>query len=728
MYFGILKINRVDTFIYTIKKYSQIILKVLLFIAASGIVLFLLPRAGKFKYEYAKDRPWKYSDLISGFDFPIYKTTEELNHEKDSVLQKFRPYFLLDSNVINQSTNQFTEDFYSKFPEFQNEYNYLKEKKRIRNGAQSIGTVIKNKITNSIKSIYEKGIIILPEQMIDVDKNFEFYLIKGNFLEPYELSEVYTSKSAYQTIQSSISKFIEDSVITSKNYNQEEVLSFVSRLQLNKYLNANISYDKKRSDFERQELLKNIPQTSGAIKSGQLIIAKGEVVNEETAKIIDSYKFTFENRLGSNSGYSQILIGQSVIVLVFFLGVYLFLFYFRKDVYENNKSISFILLLMVGMILFARGSYSFYYIPVFIIPFAILPITIRTFFDSRLALFIHIITILLASFFTQNSFQFVFLQIGAGITSIFSLFRIERRSQLVNASVFITLVYSLLYTALFLWQEGDIKKIDPFIYAKFSINGALLLLTYLAIYIFEKLFGFLSDVTLAELSNSNHPLISKLAEQTPGTFHHSIQVGNLAMEAVKKIGGNPLLVYAGAMYHDIGKLEAPSLFTENQITGINPLNNIDLERGAQMVISHIENGIKLAKRHNLPQQIIDFIATHQGTTKAKYFYNSFVNKNPDTIPDISVFTYPGPTPFTKETAVLMMSDSIEAASRSLSTINDDAIDKLVENIINEQMEQNQFINAPITLREITEVKEIFKKRLKIIYHSRIKYPELDEKS
>jgi putative nucleotidyltransferase with HDIG domain len=289
------------------------------------------------------------------------------------------------------------------------------------------------------------------------------------------------------------------------------------------------------------------------------------------------------------------------------------------------------------------------------------------------------------------------------------------------------LVYCFLYTSLYLWQEGDITKIDPFVYAKFGMNGAFLLLTYLAIYIFEKLFGFLSDVTLAELSNSNNPLISKLAEITPGTFHHSIQVGNLAVEAAKKIGANPLLVYAGAMYHDIGKLEAPSIFTENQITGINPLDEIDFEHGAQLVISHIESGIKMARKNKLPQQIIDFIATHQGTTKTKYFYNSFANKYPDKIIDISLFTYPGPIPFTKETAILMMADATEASSRSLSSFSDDAIDKLVENIINDQMEQGQFNNAPITLKEISDVKEVFKRRLKIIYHSRIKYPEIIKK-
>jgi putative nucleotidyltransferase with HDIG domain len=713
-------IRNVNTPLSNIKKYSQLLFKIAMFAAAAVAVLYMLPREGKFKYEFAKGRFWKHGVLISDFDFPILKTEEQLRNDKDSALKAFKPYFEMDTSFAETEIAQFEADFLRNYPDIRKDYPFLKT--LTGNRSLSLQTVLSNCISSKLNDAYKQGIIELPDEYSNPPIDFEFKVIKGNFAEPFGLSEVQTPISAYRKLQKDLLIWIVDTLHPSSNIQYEEISAFISQLQLNKFLQSNITYDKSRTEVEKQNLLKNVMLTSGAISAGQRIIATGEMVDEHTYQILASYKNAFESKLGTATGYVHILIGQFLIVFAFFSGVYLFLFFFRRDVFNNNKGVASILILMVSMILMAKVSLV--YVSIFMIPFAILPITVRTFFDSRLALFIHIMTILLASFFAQNSFQFVFLQIPAGITAIFGLVRIERRSQLVKASFFIALVYALLYTALYLWQEGDIRKIDPLIYAKFGLNGGLLLLTYLAIYIFEKLFGFVSDVTLAELSNTNHPLLLQLAEQTPGTFHHSIQVGTLAVAAVKRIGGNPVLTYAGAMYHDIGKMDAPSFYTENQISGINPLDKVDFEEGARLVISHIENGIRLATKHKLPTQVIDFIATHQGTTKTKYFYNSYINKYPNKNPDISHFSYPGPTPFTKETAVLMMADAIEASSRSLSNYSDDEIDKLVERIVNDQMEQGQFFNAPITLKEISEVKEVFKRRLKIIYHSRVSYPEI----
>jgi hypothetical protein len=698
---------------------------VALFAAASIVVIYLLPRAGKFRFEYAKGRPWKHGVLITNFDFPIYKTADELKSEKDSALKFFKPYFIHNQEVWTNEVTQFGQDFSSTYIELRKDFPFLSSYLRGpgTNSYNALQVFLKRKLNH----VYTSGVVQLPDNYNDVPLSFQFKLVKGNFAEPYGLSEVYTAKSAYRKVAGDLFDFLNDSIRFSTKPNAEQINSLISSLQLNRYITPNITFDKPRTDTEKQELLKNVSLTSGAMKAGQRIIATGEMVDDKMLKILDSYRQTYENRLGIDSGYSQILIGQILIVFAFFTMVYLFLFFFRHDVFVNNKSILFILLTMVSMILMARISRSFFYVPIYIIPFAILPIAIRIFFDSRLALFIHILTILLSSFFAENSFQFIFLQIPIGITSIFGLFKLMRRSQLIRATFYIVFVYSLLYTALFLWQEGDIKKIEILTYGKFALNGALILLIYPAIYLIEKLFGFLSDVTLVELSDTNHPLLRKLAEKSPGTFQHSIQVGNLAQEAVYQIGGNPALVRAGAMYHDIGKMEAPLLFTENQISGFNPHNELELEESAQLVISHIENGVKLARKHQLPEQIIDFIRTHQGTTRTKYFYNTFVNKYPNSIPDVSLFTYPGPTPFTKETAVLMMADAVEAASRSLSNFSDNEIDKLVENIVNDQIEQGQFINAPITFKEVTEVKEIFKRRLTIIYHARVKYPELKSK-
>lgn len=707
-----------------LKKYTQLLFKIAMFAAAAAAVLYMLPREGKFKYEFAKGRFWKHGVLISDFDFPILKTEQQLKNDRDSALRFFRPYFDLDTLIADSKIDLFKAEFEESFPALRKEYPFFRNTPTWR--SRPIQSVLSDKISITLKNAYKNGIIDLPSEYSNPPLDFEFKLIAGNFAEPYGLSEVQTPVGAYRKLQKDLLIWISDTLKTNEDIDIEHVNSFLSRIQLNKFIIANITYNKSRSESEKQSVLKNVLLTSGAISSGQRIIATGEMVDEQTYRILVSYKQAFESKLGSATGYTNILIGQLLIVVAFFTGVYLFLFFFRHDVFNNNKGVAFILILMVSMILMAKVSLI--YLSIFVIPYAILPITVRTFFDSRLALFIHIITILLASFFAQNSFQFVFLQIPAGITAIFGLVRIERRSQLVKASVFIALVYSLLYTALYLWQEGDIRNIDPLIYAKFGINGGLLLLTYLAIYIFEKLFGFVSDVTLAELSNTNHPLLLKLAEQTPGTFHHSIQVGNLAVAAVKRIGGNTVLTYTGAMYHDIGKMEAPSFFTENQVSGINPLDKVDFEEGARLVISHIDNGIRLAKKYKLPSQIIDFIATHQGTTTTKYFYNSYINKHPHKTPDSKAFTYPGPTPFTKETAVLMMADAVEASSRSLKNYSDEEIDKLVERIINDQTEQGQFNNAPITLKEISEIKSVFKQRLKIIYHTRISYPEIKASS
>lgn len=705
-----------------LKTYSKVSFKILLFVVAAGFVLYLFPRSGKFKFEYAKGRFWKHGVLIAGFDFPIIKTHDQLKQEKDSVLQNFRPYFVVDSTVWEQDLGKFDSWFHQIFPELRTDFSFLRSSNRY--SGRLVSVKLGGYLQNQLKVIHRQGIIALPEELSSVGNDFEFKLITGNFSEPYGLSEVYTPKTAYRLLTDNFRKYLTDSMQMSLAPGYVDYNAFISRLQLNRFLTPSVKYDQQRSDIEKQTIEKQLSTTMGAVKMGQRIIGPGEMVDDNTLQILDSYKSAFETNLASTTGYTQILIGQILIVLSFFTGVLLFLFFFRHDVYENNKSVLFILMMIVGMVLLARISSTYHYIPIFIIPFAILPITIRTFFDSRLALFIHIMTVLLSSFFAQNGFQFAFIQILAGITAIFSLYRIERRSQLLKASIFITLVYVLLYTALFLWQEGDIKKIEPIIYGQFAFNGGLLLLTYLVIYIFEKMFGFLSDVTLAELSNTNHPLLLQMAEQAPGTFHHSIQVGNLAVAAVKRVGGNPLLVYAGAMYHDIGKMETPSLFTENQLSGYNPLNGMAFEQGAQLVISHIENGVKLARKHKLPDQIIDFIVTHQGTTKTKYFFNSFVNQFPDKVPNPQLFTYPGPTPFTKETTILMMADSVEAASRSLGNYSDAEIDKLVERIVADQIEQGQFVNAPITFKEMTEIKDVFKQRLKIMYHTRIQYPDI----
>jgi len=662
-----------------------------------------------------------HSTLIAPFDFPIYKSTEELSNEKDSLLNSFRPYFVLDTSILRQQTAPFIETYNQTLVDLQSKYPNLFRK---RINKKHYPEIIRENILNNLQSVYQQGIISLPEQYLNAPPTFELYLIKGNIAEPYGLSEFSTQKAAYQTI---IINTLND-LGTMDNVIFSETQAFLSDIQLNKYIHSNITFDNERTEIERQNLLKNISLTGGKVIAGQRIVDTGEIIDSRTVKILDSLKKVYEERLGSTTGYYLILIAQTLIITLFFTIIYLFLFYFRVDVYHNLLSVSFILMMVVLMVALASGIHALSRLPLFIIPFAILPIIVRIFFDSRLALFLYIITILISAFFASNSFLFVLLQIPAGIVAIFSLFRMVRRSQLVRAAIFIFFTYSLFYAGISLWQEGDIQKIDPRLFGQFAINAALILLAYPLIDIFERTFRFLSDVTLMELSDTNHPLLRMLAEKAPGTFQHSIQVANLAQEVAYKIGANPMLVRAGAMYHDIGKTVSPIYFTENQAAGLNPHADLDFEDSAKIIIDHIENGVKLARKEKLPEQIIDFIRTHQGTTKTKFFYNSYVNQHPDKDVDSTIFTYPGPTPFTKETAIVMMADAIEATSKSLKNYTDEEIDNLVENIINSELKEEQFKNAPITFKEITQAKEVLKLKLRNIYHARIEYPSIKKRS
>lgn len=709
-------------FFSTIKDNTTAINRVLIFLAAITLVVYILPREGKFPYEYSKGKPWKHEMLIAPFDFPVYKSQTEIQNERDSILNNFRPYFNYDTIRKTVQVNRILSEFEHKREDLAEKYPFLLETPPKNDS--SLWQIVNSTTQDELVKIYNKGLINLPDQYINASPSFELILVRNNFAEPSGLSEFHNYQSAYQQISLRIFRKMKELTETE----QVALDNLISDLQLNKYLEPNIYYDSDRTEKEKDKILKNISLTSGIVLSGQRIIDTGEIIDDKTVKILDSLKKEYEISLGSGSGYYFILLGQLLFTFLFMGLIYLFLYFFRKDVYKNLLSISFMLIMVIGMLLLVRLSRLFDFFPLYIIPFAILPIIIRTFFDSRLAFFMHVITILMGAFFTQNSFEFVYMQVPIGLIAIFSLFRMVRREQLVRASIFIVLAYSGFYTAMAILQEGDLQNIDLSLYGQFVINGGFILLVYPLIYVFEKVFGFISDVTLVELSDTNHPLLRKLAEKAPGSFQHSLQVGNLAQEAVYRIGGNPLLVRAGAMYHDIGKTVSPIFFTENQNTGFNPHANLAYEKSAQSIIQHIEKGVKIARKHKLPEQIIDFIRTHQGTTKTKYFYNSYRNENPDKEPDIAQFTYPGPTPFTKETAILMMADAVEAASRSLKTFTDEEIEKLVENIIESQIDENQFVNAPITFREITQVKEVFKQKLKNIYHARIEYPELKNQS
>ena len=705
----------------SIRKYSKISYRIFIFLVTAGIVLSILPRQGKFRYEYSQGKPWRHETLIAPFDFPVYKNQAELKIEKESVLKNLKPYFNFDETVEKKAIENFRKDFSINRVSISDNFPFVDNVDK--NNNTTLIQSIENKCVELLQNVYRQGLLEIPEEVQDINSYSIIVVVKNNFAEPYEMENMFT----YQTAYKSVTLALNDYILKSTKTKLEETENLISEMQLNKYLKTNVIYDEERTDNEKQNILKNISLTSGLIIEGQRIIDTGEIINEETGKILDSLKIEYESRLGKGRGAIYILLGQSALLIVLFLLMFFFIYVFRRNVYDSFSSIVFLMLVTVLMIILAKLSQTSESMSLYVIPFAILPLIVRIFLDSRLAFFFHVVIMLLCALFSNNSFEFIVLQIPIGIVAIVSLYKMVRRSQLVKSAILIILTYSLIYTGLALWQEGDITLINYKMYGLFAINGGFMLLVYPLIYIFERMFGFLSDVTLVELSDTNHPLLRKLAENAPGTFQHSVQVGNLAQEAVYKIGGNPLLVRVGAMYHDIGKMETPMFFTENQVAKINPHNNLSFEESAQIVIKHIDNGVKMAQKANIPSQIIDFIRTHQGTAKTKYFYNSFINEFPDEPVDVSAFSYPGPSPFSKETAVLMMADAVEASSRSIKTYTDDEIDKLVEKIINSQIEDNQFINAPITFKDITMIKEVFKSKLKNIYHTRIEYPSIIKK-
>lgn len=696
-----------------------------LFLITIILITFFFPREGKFRYEFQKGKPWMHEDLYAAYDFPIYKSESRLNAERDSILEDFNPYFRYDSSVFVTRQNDFLEVFEQKWTKYLSDHYSLNEGPDV-NKISFPGMIETRKRYLSVSSdilehLYLTGIVEVSDILERVrDEGGFIVIIKGNMAEQAEYSDVFTLKSAYEYIVGKLNSLTG----TDENEKNAADIVFFDELNLSNFVSPNLFYDEETSGMVRESLINEISHTLGMVQVNQLIISKGEVVSSAKFRILESFRQEYESRLGSASNYYLKIIGSSILVIVSILMLYLFLLHFRGEILDSNISTSFILLLVVLFIFISgmvhkTGAVSFYFIP-----FVFVPIVIRTFYDARLALFIHLVIVLLVGFFVPNSFEFVFLNIIAGIVAIFSLTNTYRRGQFFLTSLLVFISYGLVYAGLGIITESHFWDIEWINYVWFAGNSALILLTLPSIYIFEKLFGFLSDATLLELSDTNQPLLRKLGEKAPGTFQHSMQVASLAEEAARVTGGNALLLRTGALYHDIGKMYRHEYFIENQTNHFNPHDRLEFDQSAEIVINHVEKGVELARKNNLPNQVIDFIRTHHGTTKVQYFYRSFIKKYPDNIVETDKFTYPGQKPFSKETAILMMADAVEATSRSLKIYTESELNELVENIINQQIEDEQFTEAPITFNDINLIKETFKKRLINIYHVRIEYPKL----
>ena len=672
--------------------YKNLIYKSLIFIATVSVIVYFLPNEGKFNYQFDINKPWKYGLLQASFDFPIYKNDLQVQKEQDSILADYQPYFQIDKEAEKNVLSKLREDY----------------NKTLRHSLP--GTDYVRYIERTLKALYEDGIIAGNDlKRMEEDSIIAIRLVDKNVATSRFIDQLYTVKEAYEYLLNADTAHYKKKILQQCN--------------LNDYITPNLVYDEEKSEAAQKDLLSNISWANGFVLNGQKIIDRGEIVDEQTYNILESLRKEWEKRSDSVQEKRLTLAGQILYVGIFLFCFMAYLELFRADYYERKGTLTLLFALIVFFPVLSSIMVEQNLSSIYVVPFAMIPIIVRVFLDSRTAFMAHVTIILLCSITLRFPHEFILLQVVAGMVAIYSLRELSQRSQLLRTALVVFISYALLYFAFELIHEDDLTKLNTRMYIYFMINGILLLFAYPLLFLLEKIFGFTSDVTLVELSNINNSLLREMSEVAPGTFQHSLQMANLAAAAANKIGGKSQLVRTGALYHDIGKMVNPAFFTENQ-SGVNPHKSLSYEQSAQVIISHITDGLKLAEKHNLPKVIKDFISTHHGRGLTKYFYISYKNEHPDEEVDQEKFRYPGPNPFTKEQAVLMMADSVEAASRSLPEYTEESISTLVDKIIDTQVSEGYFKECPITFKDIATVKALFKEKLKTMYHTRISYQEL----
>ncbi len=684
----------------------EIVFKFALILATVLLISIALPKETQFNYAYQQGKPWAFENLMAPFDFAIIKSEAELNVEKAEVMRNSHAFYRFEDRITDRKLESFSaeldEIWQKRFVQEKIHPGELAQLEKSKKLQEEIGL-------NILRMIFDKGIILINERSPLNNPDGLITTIKDNVAEEHHLNGFYTIQSAYQFIGEELNKI---------SQSDKPLLTPI----LENALIHNVVYDDEATRKWTKQALDKISVTRGLVQKGEAIILKGEVVDENRFQKLESLKLEMKNQEFSESSRWMMFLGHFILVSLALGMLFLFLFQFRKEIFDDNSRILLLMLLIVMvtyMFLWARKLNMF---DLYLVPVCILPVVVRAFYDTRTALFTHICTLLIIGFEAPSGFEFMFIQTIAGMVAIFSIVSMSRRVQFFISILMIFLSYSISFIGVTILHEANFKSIDWMNLKWFLGNSIITLFAFPLIFIFEKSFGFLSDVSLMELSDSNAPLLRELSLKAPGTFQHSLQVANLAEAAIFQIGGNPLLVRAGAMYHDIGKIDMPMYFIENQNSLSNPHDELPFEESARIIKSHVIRGIEKAKKHSIPEQIIDFIRTHHGTSLLQYFYQSFLKNYPEKMPDEDVFRYPGPLPFSRESAVLMMADSVEAASRSLQNPDAPAINKLVDQIIDNQMEQKQYENAPVTLRDLTEIRKIFKKMLISIYHARIEYP------
>ena len=657
-----------------------------------AIIVWFLPRNEGRMYRYDVGKPWMYGSVIAKFDFPIYKTDEAIKHEQDSLLKHFQPYYSLNPLIEKKQVERFLHDYEQGINGLPKEY---------------VGIVARQ-----MQEIYQTGIINTNEyNNIFKDSTSMIRFVSGKNAKSLKVSSFYSTIAAYEHI------FANEKLAAQR--------AILSRCNLNNYIEANIVYDKEKSDAEKNDLLSSIPLASGMVMSGQKIIDRGEIVNDYTCRVLNSFDKEMKRRSSTQDEIITTFIGQILFVLILVMMFTSYLTLFRKDYFEKPRSITMLYTMITLFPILVSMMMKHNFFSVYIIPFAMAAIFVRVFMDSRTAFITHVTMILICAAAVKYQYEFIIVQLASGLVAIYSLRELSKRSQIFITAILVIISSCIVYLALQLMQDNQVFNIDPSMYTYFIINGIFLLLSYPMMYLIEKMFGFISNVTLFELSNTNKGLLRNLSEIAPGTFQHSITVGNLAAEIDNRIHANSLLVRTGALYHDIGKMTNPVFFTENQ-AGVNPHDQLSDLESAQIIISHVTEGLKLAEKFNLPGIIKDFISTHHGNGLTKFFYINYCNEHPDEKVDKEQFQYPGPNPFTREQAILMMADTVEAASRSLKEYTEESISALTNKLIDSQVAGGFFRECPITFRDIALAKSVLIERLKSIYHTRISYPHLNK--
>ena len=658
------------------------------------LLVYFLPRETKFGYEYEQGRPWRYNSLIATFDFPVYKTPDEVKAERDGALSQFQPFYTEDVQIAQRQIAAFETAW----------------------RAGRFGDVpahCLNHVDKMLRGVYEAGMVPSADlSQMAKERTPGVRVVEGTEAVTRPITELYSTRSAYEYI------VYADTI----NFPRE----LLARCNINEYLSPNLSIDSAKTSAVREDLLAAVSPASGMVQSGQRIIDRGEIISAEQYKILQSFERETVRRNDPSKGMWQVVTGQVIFVLCVIVAFVFYLRLFRREYLRSPHSILLLssLIAIFPLITYAMVDQKF--LNVYMVPYAMVPIFVRIFMDSRTAFMTMVCSVILSSLALHSNYEFVIVQFMSGMTAIYALRDLTERSQLLRVALAVFVTSSAIMLGYDLSQGIEFSHLDRSMYVYNAVNGVLLLFAYPLLYMIEKLFGFTSSVTLVELSNTNNSVLRRMSKVAQGTFVHSLQVANLAAEVADKIGAKPQLVRTGALYHDIGKMLNPAFFTENQ-TGVNPHDELTEERSAQIIISHVTEGLKLADKYHLPKVIRDFISTHHGRSQVKYFYIQWKNKHQGEEPDAKLFTYPGPNPFTREQAILMMCDAVEASSRSLKEFTEESIKELVNRIIDSQVQAGYFRECPITFRDIADAKRVLAESLKTIYHTRIAYPELNAK-